>query len=95
MTTSRFRAMDLVAALGVVLIWGSNFVAMKVGLRALTPFQLGLARYVFAAFPLILVVPRPQVRWGWVLGYGLLQGVGRFVSAMGPSGPCRAARPFR
>ena len=78
MSTSRFRAMDFVAALGVVLIWGSNFVAMKVGLRALTPFQLGLARYVFAVFPLILVVPRPQVHWVWVVGYGLLQGVGQF-----------------
>jgi O-acetylserine/cysteine efflux transporter len=39
---------------------------------------LGLARYVFAVFPLILVVPRPQVRWVWVVGYGLLQGVGQF-----------------
>ena len=78
MSGPRFRAMDFAAALGVVLIWGSNFVAMKVGLRALTPFQLGLARYVFAVFPLILVVPRPQVRWVWVVGYGLLQGVGQF-----------------
>jgi O-acetylserine/cysteine efflux transporter len=78
MNTSRFRAIDLIAALGVVLIWGSNFVAMKVGLQILTPFQLGLARYVFAVFPLILFVPRPQVRWVWVVGYGLLQGVGQF-----------------
>jgi O-acetylserine/cysteine efflux transporter len=78
MSASPFRAVDLAAALGVVLIWGSNLVAMRVGLRALTPFQLGLVRYVFAAFPLILVVPRPQVHWGWVVGYGLLQGVGQF-----------------
>ncbi|MDR3683858.1 MAG: EamA family transporter [Geothrix sp.] len=78
MTASRFRAVDLAAALGVVLIWGSNFVGMKVGLRALTPFQLCLARYVFAAFPLVLFVPRPQVRWVWVVCYGLLQGVGQF-----------------
>ena len=73
-----FRAIDLLAALGVVIIWGLNFVVMKGGLRALTPFQLGLARYVFAVFPLILFVPRPQVRWVWVVGYGLLQGVGQF-----------------
>jgi O-acetylserine/cysteine efflux transporter len=78
MSASRFRAIDLIAVLGVVLIWGSNFVAMKVSLRTLTPFQLGFARYVFAVFPLILVVPRPQVRWVWVVGYGLLQGVGQF-----------------
>jgi O-acetylserine/cysteine efflux transporter len=78
MSATRFRAIDLIAALGVVIIWGANFVVMKVGLRAFTPFQLGLARYVFAVFPLILVVPRPRVRWGWVVGYGLLQGVGQF-----------------
>jgi O-acetylserine/cysteine efflux transporter len=78
MSASRFRAIDLIAVLGVVIIWGLNFVAMKVGLRTLTPFQLGLARYVFAVLPLILIVPRPQVRWVWVVGYGLLQGVGQF-----------------
>ena len=78
MSANRFRAIDLIAALGVVVIWGLNFVAMKVGLRTFTPFQLGLARYLFAVIPLILVVPRPQVHWGWVVGYGLLQGVGQF-----------------
>jgi O-acetylserine/cysteine efflux transporter len=78
MSTSRFRAIDFIAALGVVVIWGLNFVAMKFGLRAFSPFQLGAARYLFAVFPLILFVPRPQVRWVWVVGYGLLQGVGQF-----------------
>ncbi len=78
MSASHFRAQDFLAALGVVIIWGLNFVVMKVGLRAFSPFQLGAARYVFAVFPLILFVPRPQVRWVWVVGYGLLQGVGQF-----------------
>jgi O-acetylserine/cysteine efflux transporter len=78
MTVPRFRAIDLLAALGVVVIWGLNFVAMKVGLRAFTPFQLGLARYVCAVFPLILVVKRPRIPMVWVVGYGLLQGVGQF-----------------
>jgi O-acetylserine/cysteine efflux transporter len=78
MSATRFRAIDLIAALSVVVIWGLNFVAMKVGLRTFTPFQLGLARYLFAVFPLILVVPRPQVHWGWVVAYGFLQGVGQF-----------------
>jgi len=35
---------DLVAALGVVVIWGLNFVAMKHSLREFTPFQLGAVR---------------------------------------------------
>lgn len=64
--------------LAIIVIWGLNFVVMKVGLRAFTPFQLGAARYLFAALPLLLLVPRPAVRWHWILLYGLLQGVGQF-----------------
>lgn len=69
---------DLLAALCVVVVWGLNFVAMKVGLRDFTPFQLGAARYLVAAFPLVLLVRRPQVAWRWLLLYGLTQGVGQF-----------------
>ncbi|HEV7813751.1 MAG TPA: EamA family transporter, partial [Janthinobacterium sp.] len=71
-------ARDLAAALGVVLIWGCNFVAMKLALRDLTPFQLGAFRYLFAVLPLILVVRPPRLAWKWVVLYGLLQGVGQF-----------------
>ncbi|MDC8786752.1 EamA family transporter [Roseateles koreensis] len=69
---------DLAAALAVVLIWGLNFVAMKLALHDFTPMQLGAVRYVFAALPLILFVKRPAVGWRWVLAYGLVQGVGQF-----------------
>jgi O-acetylserine/cysteine efflux transporter len=69
---------DYVAALGVVLIWGTNFIAMKYALHDMTPFQLGAGRYLFAVLPLILIVPRPKLPWKWVVLYGLLQGVGQF-----------------
>jgi O-acetylserine/cysteine efflux transporter len=69
---------DLLAALAIVVIWGTNFVAMKAGLRDFTPFQLGAARYVLAAFPLLLVVRPPKMAWKWVVLYGLVQGVGQF-----------------
>lgn len=69
---------DLAAALGVVVIWGVNFVAMKFGLRDFTPFQLGAARYVFAVFPLLLFIRPPKIHWKWVVVYGLFQGVGQF-----------------
>ncbi|PIL45972.1 EamA family transporter [Massilia eurypsychrophila] len=69
---------DYVAALGVVLIWGTNFIAMKFALHDMTPFQLGAGRYLFAVLPLILIVPRPKLPWKWVVLYGLLQGVGQF-----------------
>ena len=78
MIQTRLGGRDLAAALCIVLIWGTNFVAMKLALRDFTPFQLGAARYVFAALPLLLIVKPPRLHWKWVVGYGLLQGVGQF-----------------
>ncbi len=73
-----FSTRDLISALFVVLIWGTNFVAMKVGLRDLTPFQMGAARYIFAVLPLILFVRPPKLPVKWIVAYGLCQGVGQF-----------------
>ncbi|RFP11227.1 MULTISPECIES: EamA family transporter [unclassified Duganella] len=73
-----FSTRDLISALFVVLIWGTNFVAMKVGLRDLTPFQMGAARYIFAVLPLILFVRPPKLPLKWIVAYGLCQGVGQF-----------------
>lgn len=75
---SSFSTRDLISALFVVLIWGTNFVAMKVGLRHLTPFQMGAARYVFAVLPLILFIRPPKLPAKWIIAYGLCQGVGQF-----------------
>ena len=78
MTSSPLSGRDYVAALFVVLIWGTNFVAMKFGLRELTPFQLGAGRYLFALIPLILLIRPPALPWQWVVLYGLFQGIGQF-----------------
>jgi len=77
MNTGWKRA-DIAAALTVVLIWGLNFVAMKLALREFTPMQLGAVRYLFAALPLVLLVRRPALAWRWTVLYGLVQGVGQF-----------------
>ncbi len=69
---------DLLAALAVVVIWGLNFVAIKIGLRDFTPFQLGAARFLFAALPLVLFVRRPALPPHWLLMFGLTLGVGQF-----------------
>lgn len=78
MIQTRLGGRDLAAALCVVLIWGSNFVTMKLALRDFTPFQLGAARYVFATLPLVLMIRPPRLHWKWVVSYGLFQGVGQF-----------------
>ncbi len=78
MNSTRLSGRDLAAAVAVVVIWGSNFVAMKTALRDFTPFQLGAARYVFAVLPLVFFIKSPKLHWKWVLMYGLFQGVGQF-----------------
>lgn len=72
------RGRDLLAVAAIVLIWGTNFVAMKIGLRSFTPFQLGAARYFFATVPLVLMIPIPRLHWKWIVLYGLFQGVCQF-----------------
>jgi O-acetylserine/cysteine efflux transporter len=69
---------DYFSALAVVVIWGLNFIFMKFALHDFTPFQMGAARYVFAVFPLILFIKRPNLDVKWLLLYGLFQGVGQF-----------------
>ncbi len=68
---------DALAAVAVVVIWGLNFVAMKLALAEFTPFQLGAARYVVAAIPLIFFIRFPTMPWRWVVLGGLTQ-VGQF-----------------
>ncbi|MEJ7932461.1 EamA family transporter [Ramlibacter sp. AN1015] len=72
------RSSDLVAIVLVVVIWGMNFVVMKFGLTHFTPFQMGAGRYLFATFPLLLVLRPPSVPMRWVVAFGLTQGVGQF-----------------
>ncbi len=69
---------DYLRALGVVGIWGMNFVVMKLGLQTLSPMMLGALRFAVASLPFLAFVPRPRVPWRFVIIYGLVQGVGQF-----------------
>ena len=75
---SSFSRRDYLQALAVVLIWGLNFVVMKVGLPGLGPMLLGALRFAAASLPFVLLVRRPQVPWRFMALYGLVQGVGQF-----------------
>jgi O-acetylserine/cysteine efflux transporter len=78
LSAPHFSSRDYLSALAVVVIWGLNFIFMKFALRDFTPFQMGAARYVFAVFPLIVFIKRPNLDVKWLLYYGLFQGVGQF-----------------
>ena len=61
----------ILLALLVTLIWGVNFVVIKVGLHGMPPMLMGALRFMLAAFPAILFVRRPQVPLRWMLAYGM------------------------
>jgi O-acetylserine/cysteine efflux transporter len=77
-SATHFDAKDYSMALCIVIFWGLAFVAMKLGLRSFTAFQLGAGRYFFAAVPLIFFVPRPKLPLRWILFYSLVTGLGQF-----------------
>jgi O-acetylserine/cysteine efflux transporter len=64
---------DILIALGVVAIWGVNFVVIKIGLQDLPPILFTALRFLFAALPLVLFIRRPQASWPLLAGYGLFQ----------------------
>ncbi|UTH30425.1 EamA family transporter [Ectopseudomonas hydrolytica] len=70
---------DLLLALLVIVVWGLNFVVIKVGLEGMPPMLMGALRFMLAAFPAILLVRRPQVPLRWLLAYGMTISVGQFA----------------
>ncbi len=59
------------------LIWGSSFLLMKVGLRALAPLQISSLRLLTGAGVLVLLLrlsggrmPRRRATWGHLPGVG-------------------------
>lgn len=70
---------DLLLALTIVVIWGVNFVVIKVGLDGLPPMLLGALRFALVAFPAVLFIRRPQLPWRWLLAYGLTISLGQFA----------------
>lgn len=69
---------DWLRALAVVVIWGLNFVVMKVGLKGLSPMVLGALRFSAASLPFLLFVRLPAVQLRFLVAYGLAQGLGQF-----------------
>lgn len=70
---------DLLLALVVVVVWGLNFVVIKVGLHDMPPMLLGALRFMLAAFPALLFIKRPQLPLHWLLLYGLTISFGQFA----------------
>lgn len=71
-------ARDVGLALLVVVVWGANFTVIKIGLDGVPPMVLAAVRYVVVALPAVFFVPRPNIRSGLLILYGMAVGVGQF-----------------
>src|ERR1700754_1843752 len=70
---------DLLLALVVVVVWGVNFVVIKVGLHGVPPMLLGALRFTLAAVPAVFFIKRPNLPWRWLIAYGATISLGQFA----------------
>jgi O-acetylserine/cysteine efflux transporter len=70
--------LHLLLALGIMAVWGTNFVVIKVALEHLPPLTLAVLRFTLAFLPLALFIKRPQVPLRNLATYGVLIGAGQF-----------------
>lgn len=66
------RTAHLLAASGIVALWGFNFVVIKLGLNTLPPLLLCTFRFALAAVPAVFFVKRPDLPFSAILAYGLV-----------------------
>lgn len=72
------KLIDQLLALLVAFIWGTNFVAIEMGLAELPPFLFATMRFFLVFFPLVFFLPKPKVALKFMMAYGVLIGLGQF-----------------
>lgn len=76
--SSHLPLRHILLALAVVVVWGTNFVVIRVGLNELPPLLFATLRFCFALLPAAFFIRRPQVSWASLAAYGVLIGFGQF-----------------
>ncbi|MBU6956852.1 EamA family transporter [Pseudomonas sp. CVAP len=70
------KARHLLLAISITAIWGVNFSVIKLGLTTVDPLILAGIRFMLCALPAIFFIPKPDVQWRYIMGYGLVFGIG-------------------
>lgn len=70
---------DIGFGLIVVILWGLNFNAIKLGLGNIPPLLLAALRFIVVCVPAIFFLPKPPVVWRWLIALGLTLNVGQFA----------------
>jgi O-acetylserine/cysteine efflux transporter len=66
----------LLLAILITAIWGINFSVIKIGLSSVDPFILAGIRFTLCAMPALFFIKKPDVPWRYIIGYGLVFGIG-------------------
>ena len=66
----RMSFAHLLLALAVIIVWGTNFVIIKLGLGELPPLLFATLRFVFSCMPWLIFVRRPAVPWRLLIANG-------------------------
>ncbi len=69
---------DALLALAVMVVWGTNFVVIRIGVEHFPPLLFACLRFAFALVPAVFFLKRPAVSWGKLAAYGILIGAGQF-----------------
>lgn len=72
------KPFELLLALAVVFVWGTNFVVIKIGLQDFPPLLFATLRFGLAALPWMFFIKRPPIAWRYLVAFGLFLGVGQF-----------------
>ena len=68
----------LALAVLVTVIWGTNFVVVKLVLETWPPLFFVFVRFLICFVPMAFFIKRPDVPWTNLAAYGILLGVGQF-----------------
>ncbi|MCU4182705.1 EamA family transporter [Bosea sp. BH3] len=69
---------DAALTLAVMVVWGTNFVIIRIGVEHFPPLFFACLRFAFALVPAVLFLKRPAVSWNKLAAYGVLIGAGQF-----------------
>lgn len=70
---------DIGIGLIVAILWGLNFIAIKLGLANMPPLFLATVRFIVVCIPAIFFLPKPPIAWRWLIALGLTLNVGQFA----------------
>lgn len=70
------KPIHVALAILITAIWGLNFSVIKLGLASVDPLILAGLRFSLCALPAIFFIRKPDVPWRYIIGYGVVFGVG-------------------